>query len=137
MARKSVTNLRSADKLVEEAVEFFKSVSEIKYELAKDAYDAQDEETKAVIDRIHDTLRVYASGYITVQLSPPSGDLVPVKIDNDYLTYNLLWLAVEIIKDLAILGTRVANFEFPPSMCAICGSEIIPEKTSGRKVGRG
>lgn len=128
LARKTLSDLKSNDKLVEESVESFKSISEIKYELAKEAYDIQDKETKAVIDRIVSTLQVYASGTISVQLSPPTGGFITVKIDNTYLGYNLLWLAMEIVKDLAILGIRVESFEFPPSMCAVCGADVIPEK---------
>lgn len=127
MPRKSVTDLKSADKLIDEAIENFKSVSEIKYELAKDAYDMQDDKTKAVIDRLVKTLQTYATGSITLQLAPPHGKLVAVAIENDYLMFNLLYLAMEIVKDLAITGIRVAKFEFPPSLCSNCGSEIIPE----------
>ena len=136
MARKTVADLKSnvVDQLTKDAVDDFKSVSEIKYELAKEAYDLQDEPTRLAIDRIMETLQVYATGSITVQLSPPRGALVPVRIDNTYLGYNLLWLAVEICKDLAFLDLQVANFKFPPSQCLKCGAEIIPEK---RKIKRG
>lgn len=134
MARKSISDLKSTDSLTEEAVADFKAVSEIKYELAKEAYDMQDEATRLAIDRIMETLQVYATGSITVQLSPPKGAMIPVRIDNTYLGYNLLWLAVEICKDLAFLDLQVANFQFPPSQCVSCGAELIPEK---RKVKRG
>jgi hypothetical protein len=137
MGRKSISDLKSVDKLTEDAVEEFKSVSEMKWELARDAYELQDKETKAVIDRIVATLRTYANGYIAVQLNPPTGETIPVKIENDYLDMNLLWLAVEVVKDLAFIGVQVASFEFPPSLCAQCGADIIPEKRSGRKAGRG
>ena len=139
MPRKPITALspKSIDRMLEDAVEEFKAVSEIKFELAKDAYDQQDSETKATIDRIVGTLRQYATGYINVQLNPPEGAPVPVKIDNEYLGYNLYWLAVEIVKDLAFIGIRVENFEFPDTHCAQCGKELIPEKRSGRKAGRG
>jgi hypothetical protein len=136
MPRKSTANLKSADKLIEQAVEDWKGVSVIKYEMAKEAYDAQDAKTQAVIDRIVGTLRSHANGYINVQLTPPSGGLVAVKIDNEYLMMNLLYLALEVVKDLAIVGTRVATFKFPPSLCAACGAEVIPEKRTGKKVGR-
>lgn len=136
MARKQITDLKSADKLVTEAIEEHQSIAEVKYELAKAAYDAQDKETKAVIDRIVDTLRTYATGYIHVQLQPPTGALVPVKLDNTYLGYNLLYLAVEIVKDLAFLDIQVASFEFPEAYCARCGAELgIPELTTGGKRG--
>src|SRR5262245_25436912 len=130
MARKSITDLPSHAKLQEEAIEQFKAVSEIKMELAQEAYDMQDAETQKVIDKMVETMRTYCTGYINVQLQPPTGALVPVKIDNEYLGYNLFFLAVEIVKDLALLDIKVANFVFPPSMCAKCGAELgIPEKT--------
>lgn len=133
MARKSITNLKSNAKLVENAVAEFKSISELKYELAKEAYDAQDEDTKKAIDRIIGTLQVYATGSITVQLQPPFGEYVTVRIDATYLGYNLLWLAIEICKDMALLGIRLAAFDFPQSMCAKCSAEIIPERRSKGK----
>jgi hypothetical protein len=134
MARKSITDLKSSDKLVKEAIARQKSISEVKYEIAREAFDLQDDKTKEVIDRMVETLRNYTTGYINVQLQPPTGALVPVRLDNEYLGYNLLFLAVEIVKDLALLDIKVANFKFPPSMCVKCGAELgIPEQTRGAK----
>jgi hypothetical protein len=134
MARKSITDLPSSAKLTKDAIEQYKSVSEIKYELAKEAYDEQDAATQAVIDRMVETLRTYCTGYINVQLQPPTGARVPVKLTNEYLGYNLLFLAVEIVKDLALLDIKVASFRFPKSMCAVCGAELgIPEKTKAAR----
>jgi len=132
---KSVADLKSTkvEQLTNDALDDFKAVSEIKYDLAKEAYDMQDEDTQKAIDRIVNTLQIYATGSITIQLSPPRGALIPVRIDNTYLGYNLLWLAVEICKDLAFLDLQVANFEFPPSQCVKCGSEIIPEKRAVKR----
>jgi hypothetical protein len=128
MARKSVTDLKSAKRKLEEAIEEFEQMSEMKFELAKTVYDTQDAKTQAVIDRIVTTLRVYATGYITLQLAPPHGAPTAVKITNEYLGYNLFYLAVEVVKDLAIMGTRVAEFDFPPALCSQCGAELgIPE----------
>jgi len=128
MARKTLSDLRSASKLQADAVDEYKLTSEVKYELAKAAYDAQDAKTQKVIDRMVETLRTYCTGYVTIQLQPPTGALVPVKISNEYLGFNLLFLAVEIVKDLALLDIRVANFQFPQSQCAMCGAELgIPE----------
>lgn len=135
MPRKSITSLRSErlDQLTAEAFEEFKAVSEVKHELAMDALKAQDDETQEAIKRVAKTLQTYATGYITLQLGPPSGKPVQVKIENDYLTMNLIWLAVEIAKDLAFVGIKLAEFQFPESLCAQCGSEIIPEQRK-RKV---
>jgi hypothetical protein len=134
MARKSIHELKSVAKLTADAVEEWESVSLIKYELAKTAYDAQDAETQEAIDRIVKTLQTYATGYINVQLQPPIGAMVPVKVSAEYLGYNLLFLAVEIAKDLGFVGIRLANFVFPETLCASCGAELIRETrtTKGR-----
>jgi hypothetical protein len=128
MARKSVADLKSAKRKLEQAIEEFEATSEVKYDLAKAAYDVQDAKTQQVIDRIVATLRTYATGYVTFQLAPPRGAVEAVKITNEYLGYNLFYLAVEVVKDLAIMGIRVAEFEFPPALCSNCGVELdIPE----------
>lgn len=128
MARKTLADL---DPRLKSAREDFEAVSLVKYEMAKDAYDCQDEETQKVIDRIVATLQQYANGYIKVKVG---NSFVPMQISNEYLGFNLLYLAVEIAKDLAFVDVRIANFEFPPSLCASCGAQIIPEKTTKRKV---
>lgn len=128
MARKTAQDLRSVNTLLDEAIEDWKVTSELKGELAREAYDAQDEETQAAIDRIIGTLRQHATGYITVQLHPPHGNVMPVKVENKYLDYNLFWLGMEVAKDLAIVGIRLVSFEFPPSLCSNCAADIIPEK---------
>lgn len=134
MARKSVVDLKSSDKLIADAVATFESVSVVKYEMAKEAYDLQNAATKKAIDRMVDTLRLHANGYINVQLDPPRGALVPVKIGNEYLGYNLLYLAIEIAKDLAFVGLRIRDFKFPPSSCVRCGAELgIPEKVTVKR----
>lgn len=122
MARKSLLDI---DPKLTAALEDFKSVSEIKYELAKEAYDAQDAETRRVIDRIHGTLQTSATGYVNLVVNRA---VYPVKIEADYLGFNLLYLAVEIVKDLGIMGIRVANWKFAETLCASCGAEIIGNK---------
>lgn len=103
----------------------FESVSLVKQELAQDAYEFQDEETKRAIDRVTATLQQHATGYVNVKVG---GTLHALKIENEYLGYNLFWLAVEIVKGLAFVGLRVANWQWPELLCASCGSEIVPEK---------
>jgi hypothetical protein len=125
MARKSIADI---DPNLTRALEEFKSVSLIKYEMARDAYEIQDEETRRAIDRIQGTLMQYATGYIMLKVNKT---MVPIKIDNEYLGYNLQFLAVEIAKDLAFTGIRLAKFKVPPLYCASCG-DLIPELTSAK-----
>jgi hypothetical protein len=125
MARKT---LAAIDPKLTRVLEEFQAVSLVKYEMARDAYDIQDKDTQAAIDRIHGTLQQYATGYINLKVGR---SIVPVKIDNEYLGYNLLFLAVEIAKDLAFTGIRLANFKVPDVYCATCG-DLIPELTNSK-----
>lgn len=92
-------------------------VSEMKAELAKDVYELQDKETKAAIDKIIGTLRSYSESSIKVL-----GE--GVDIHKLTLDMNLLYLAVEVVKDLGLVGYKVANFHFPTELCAACGSDL-------------
>jgi len=129
MPRKSLVDI---DPRLRSVTEDFEATSIVKRDMAQDAYDAQDKETQAVIDRITATLQQHATGYITPKIQ---GSVVPVRVDNEYLGYNLFYLAVEIVKDLAFVGIRVAKFEFPQSLCASCSAEVIPEKRKAKKRG--
>ena len=132
--RKNVPGINDA---IEDAFATWKALSEIKADFAQEVYDAQDDVTKKALDVIIYTLRSSATGYISLQLQPPFGQTVPMKIDNTYLGFNLKWLAVEIAKNLAILDLRVAHYEWPNHICSRCGEVLqIPELTRGKKAGR-
>lgn len=121
MARKHVT---ATDKQVQEAIEEFQEMCEVRYEIARAAYEAQDDDTKEVLDRIRDRLRLAVTGYIQVQVNPPHSGVVSVRVDSKFIDYNLLFVATEILKDLALFGVRVANYEFPNVHCDNCGAEL-------------
>jgi hypothetical protein len=108
---------KTANPEIASAVEDFQALSLVKYEMALAAYELQDAETRGIIDRIVVTLGQYATGALSIAGTE-------VQIDNEYLGYELLYLAVEITKDLAFLGIRVANFTFPQTLCAGCGAEL-------------
>ena len=127
MARKSLADI---DPALSSIVDEFKELSEVRLEIAQDAYNVQDDETKKTIDRMVATLQQYATGYITAKVNKTA---VPVKIDHDYIGYNLFYLAVEIVKDLAFMDIRVAEFEFPEQLCASCGVELT---TDNRRRGK-
>lgn len=131
MARKTLADIDPGLTVV---IEEFQAVGRVKDEMAKDAIKMQDKETRAAIDRILGTLQTYATGYITPKIGK---SVVPVKVDNEFITMHLRWLAVEIAKDLAFVDIRLANFTFPPSLCASCGADIIPEKRTERRASRG
>lgn len=128
MARKSVVQLKDSDKLVQEAVENFYLVSEMKYEIAKAGYDAQDEDTRGMIDQLVKVLNLHATGYITVTLDPPHGGAVPVKIEKKYVDFNTLYIVLDMLKTLALFDIRVGKYTFPAAYCAQCEAELIPER---------
>lgn len=120
------------DARVTEALDEWKALTEVRYELAKETYDFQDDKTKALLDRIVNRLRIGASGYITIRINPPHAASVPVKIDQEYLNYNLLYVATEILKDLAMFDICVGTYKLPPSLCVNCGAEITKEKPKAK-----
>jgi hypothetical protein len=118
---------------VEEVMEQVRALAEIRGEIAQAAYEHQDKATQAVIERIRDTLRVAATGYVEITVDPPHGAIVPVKLEQRYVDFNLLYVAVDILKTLAIFDVRIENFEFPPSHCTNCGAEIEYEALAAKR----
>lgn len=133
MARKSVVSLRRARELASDAVEEFYTVSEMKYEIAKAAYEAQDDDTRDMIDQLVKVLNMHATGYITVQLDPPHGGAVPVKIEKRYVDFNTLYIVMDMLSALALFDIRVGKYVFPASHCAQCQAELIPERKTRPK----
>lgn len=81
-------------------------MAEVRGEIAQEAYDAQDAKTKAAIDAVAHRLAKDAA----------STDI--------YTQHNLLFVAVEIVKDLAVTGIRVASYNFPEGQCVSCGGAL-------------
>lgn len=134
MARKHAT-FKDTDRQNAEAVAEAQSFIEVRYQMARDAYDAQDKETQALLDRIVSTLRLYATVYVDVTANPPHGGTIPVRMEANYIDQNLLFIAVEILKTLAVFDVRVGNFKFPKSLCANCGTPLLGlnRKRKGRR----
>jgi hypothetical protein len=126
MARKLAANAEADDVLEE-----FKMVTELRGEMAQVALDAQDEETQGLILRIADKLAESASGYVMVKVG---GKLVRVEVESELVKANTLFVATEILKDLALFDIRVGTYVFPPSLCASCGAELLEIK-KGKKRG--
>lgn len=134
MSRKTATN---SSVNFQEALDEAKALIDLRYELAKEAYDFQDQDTKEVIDRIRDRLRLAATGYISIHVNPPHGSIVQAKIEQEYVEYNLLFIATEILKDLAYFDIRVAGYKFPPSQCVSCGAELLGHSRPAKRKRRG
>lgn len=121
------------EKLFQDALKRWQDACEARGRLGQAAYDHQDKQTQAVIDRMRDRLRMGASGLIDIRVN---GQTRSVQIEQKYLDFNILFIATEILKDMALMDIRVANYEFPPTMCAECGAEITKTKVPRRKGGR-
>lgn len=130
MSRKSILPNK---KVLDEAVDNWKAVTEIRGEMAKEAWDYQDEETQKVLNRILNRLRLGTNGDTAVKVGR---SYVPVRMPQEYIDYNLMFIAIEILKDLRLFDIQIANFKFPPSLCAKCGATLeleVVKKKRGRK----
>ena len=98
---KTMADLRSAD------TEAIHDVAEMKGILFKEAYEEQDGDTRVLISKVAAELRKYHRS----DLAEP------------YLTMSLDWLAIELVKDMAMTGIRLGNFQFAKGVCVGCGRE--------------
>jgi hypothetical protein len=103
---------------VEDIIEQYKVITETRYMVAKEIYDSQDSLTQEVLDRIRDRLRIASTGLINVNGQP-------VKLEQKYIDFNLLFLATEILSDLALNSVRVAKFKPSQKYCIECKKEIF------------
>lgn len=94
---------------VNEQVKLFKQKTELRYNEARNTFDAQDVNTQEVILRIQ-------------------GILCAGRAVDDYARMNALYMAVEILKDLASMDVRVASFKFSDTYCAECGAKLSKKK---------
>lgn len=121
------------NEVVEHQVELFKMASDARYRLAMQAYEAQDAETRLALDTMRDRLRQFGTGYIRVFPDGKQGGSIAIPIEPVYQDQNILYLATEIFKDLALMDIRVESYEFPKVFCAECGEKIsVPKKKKAK-----
>lgn len=126
MPRKTLDQLASLKSVIEE----FEALSLVRYEMAVDAYEYQDDETKAVIDKMVATLRQHANGTVNVQYG---GKLISLKVGDETFAKNLLYTALEVVKSMYFVGLRVANFKWKSTVCIACGAKIEKAKKGGKR----
>lgn len=119
---------------IEKALEEIKRQIDARYRIAMAVYEAQDSFTKEVLDRVRDRLRIAATGVVQINGKP-------YKLEQQYIDFNLMFIATEILGDLALNNIQVANFNFHPAFCSECKKEItgvplVPGKKVGRRKGR-
>jgi hypothetical protein len=61
-------------------------------------------------------------------------DRMVLTIPDETVYHNMFYMAVEIIKDLAVMDIRIANYTHPANLCAMCGTEIKPKKATKKAV---
>src|SRR5262245_45492169 len=120
-------------KLADKALQDFQLSSADRAARAKRVYDLQDNATKDAIDRIQDVLSEIARRHMWVGLAGDSHRVVQV-IPDQVVRDNMLYMAVEIMLDLARMDIQVEGFVIPKNLCAECKNLIQPRKRrSGRR----
>jgi hypothetical protein len=98
---------------------------------AKQVYDHQDGATREAIDRMQAQLirisrrRMWISATLNKK---GKTDRILCDLPNDAIWNNALYMAVEILKDLAYMDIRVANFNWPADLCVECGKPLTAKK---------
>ena len=133
--RKQIPQRKSkVDRQIEAQLEVFRAQTEARYRIALAAYEAQDIPTKDALDRIRDRLQTMSTGQIRVFPNGKARDSYVVEISQTLVDQNILYMATEIVKDLAFMDIRVANYQFPTVYCAECGDKLVMKKRKKAKV---
>jgi hypothetical protein len=91
------------------------------HKIAERTYAAQNKLTKEALDVLTERIDSLSYGYVKFG---ESYFTVPAEIRKK----NALYFATELVKDLATLDIRVADFEFPKGVCTECGKKIKVKK---------
>lgn len=132
--RKSKPESAGLPRAVREQIKQWKEISLARGRLAQEAFDHQDAETQAVLSRVRDRLLLGANGI--VRFTDEKGRTFHHKVEMEYLGHNAMFIATEILKDLALMDVRVAHYEFPLTLCAECNERIAKVPVPRRKGGR-
>lgn len=109
------------EQLLAQELAVFRQQAQARAEIAQRAYDAQDKETKLALDSMVDRIVSISRGVATFNVR---GKKVAAEVPTESIKHNALYLATEILKDLAMLDIRIANFRFDPARCSECGKPI-------------
>lgn len=119
---KKKTSWDQLEKLADLKAQEFAEESEHRFHRAMDVYEAQDEDTQEAIDRMADVMKTIGRTQMWVSTSR-TGPRKIVYFSPDTIRHNALYLAVEAVKDLALMDVRVANFKFI-DRCVTCGKKV-------------
>lgn len=124
-ARPKVAKAQNPEKAISE----IRRIVEARHRIAMAVYNSQDSLTQEVLDRIRDRLRIAATGVVQINGKP-------FKMEQELIDFNLLFIATEILSDLALNDIQIANFNFHPAYCAECKEEIAGVPKPRKKVHR-
>lgn len=124
MARKTLASVVAAAELAE-AVEERDFLLIVQAEQAQAVYDYQDDATKAAIHRVVGTLRTHMTPKVYLDVG---GKRVEAIVSGEATERKALYLGVQVVVDMALVGIRVANFRFDPTVCVVCGDAVKPRK---------
>jgi hypothetical protein len=119
---------KSIEAKFNQALEIWQVQSEARYKIAMQVYEAQDSQTKEVMERIRDRIVAYSTGVIRIAPEGYRGETRTIQVDTKYVDFNAMYISAGIMSDLALVNIRIQNFEFPPGICADCGSLLRPKK---------
>lgn len=125
-------NLDELRKLAGQAMEDFKIEAKARHDKAHKLYVKQDDDTQDALDRMTALLVRIARRQMWVGVGGKQDRLVMV-IPEETIYHNMVFMAVEILKDLAQMDVRVAGFKFVHNLCAECYAEISPKKQTVKK----
>jgi hypothetical protein len=116
--------VRTQEKIVRDQLDLFYEQTNARYRIARAAYDAQDEDTQRVIDMLCDRLKTAGTGYVKIFPNGKRNPPVSIPITLEYQDMNVLYIATEILKDLALADVKVENYNFPRVYCDECGDRL-------------
>ena len=115
--------------LAEKSLKEFQAAAEERFKHAKAVYDEQDAATQDALDRMIDLLSGIARKRMWVSPTRAGDARAVMTLPDQVIRQNMTYMAVEILKDLAHMDVRVANFKFSKKLCATCNR---PRKKKGK-----
>ena len=107
-------------------VENYRVQTEARLQMATEAYEMQDSETREVIDKIRDRIAIAMTGRVKTS----NGHVF--QVSQELMDASILFIATEILKDLAMYDVKLANFKFPPN-CVGCQRKLTPTRKRKRR----
>lgn len=93
--------------------------------LSRRLFDHQDTTTREAITVLQERIAAFAMRRLPFAAN---GKPQLVDVEQDVIDNNALVLAMELVRDAALTGIKIANFDFEPDYCARCGEPRVRAK---------